>query len=123
MNKFILPSNFVTCTASTPKLRCFSIVEFTRHSRSWPLQINPLDSGPDLPSLFHKVHKVFPRNLALVSQLARFLLFNLQLLDIVLQADAEIVRRVLECAPNFSRDAGAVGVNVIECGQLDREFL
>ena len=76
---FILPSYFITF-----KTRHFSIVELTCYSWRWSLQINPLNPSSDLPSFLHKVHKVLSCSFTLMSQLASFLLFNLQLLDITL---------------------------------------
>ena len=114
MQKFVLRREFVSCNASTPKPCRSLIVELARHSRRRPFQINSLNPRSNISSFPHKAHKVLPRSLALMSQFAGFFLFHLQLLDIALQADAEIIGRIFECTPDFGGNAGAVGVDVVD---------
>jgi hypothetical protein len=65
-----------------------------------------------------EVAKVLVGDFGLELEFARFLLLQLQLLDVALQTDAYIVGRALESAPDLGADAQRVLVRVVDGSEL-----
>jgi len=53
----------------------------SRHTRRWSLQVNPLNTMPDVVAITDEIHEVLPSALRFGLQLARLILLALQALD------------------------------------------
>lgn len=92
------------------------------NTRRRALQIHSLDPGANFSALAGQVAKVLPSNFALALHFACLLALFLQVLDVALQAFAQLVGGVFEGAADFGRDTGRVRVGVVDCGELGGEF-
>lgn len=86
-------------------------------TRRAPFQIHPFQPCPPLPALADQVAKISPCNLALLPDCLCFLSRPAELLDAGLQPSSQGLGGVAKDLAHFRRDAGAVGVGVIECGE------
>ena len=76
-------------------------------------QIDSLDSLAQIVAAADEVAKVFSSHFSLRLDLGRLLLLELELLDISLQADADVVGGTLECAADLGADTKSVRVGVV----------
>lgn len=86
----------------------------TGDARRAAFQIHPVHRRLPLPALADQVPKIPPRHLALLPDRSRLVAGLAELLDASLQPRAQGLGRVPEDLAHLRRDAGAVGVRVIE---------
>lgn len=77
-------------------------------------QIHPFHPRPALPALADQIAKISPSDLALLPNRSRLFSCLAELLDTGLQTGSQGLGRVAEDLAHFRRDAGAVGVGVVD---------
>lgn len=85
-----------------------------RKSRRRCLKIDALHGLLEVVALAHEVAEVLVRNFGLYLELACLLPLLLQLLDVALQADADVVGGTFQCAADLRADAESVLVGVVD---------
>jgi hypothetical protein len=86
----------------------------TTNNRWCSLQIDSLDSLAQIVAAADEVAKVLPSHFSLRLDLGRFLLLELELLNVSLQTDADVVGGALECAADLGADTKSVRVGVVD---------
>lgn len=94
------------------------MLETGRGTRGRRLEVHGLDLVALLAAVADEVAEVLEGDLALLPDLDGLLAARAQLLDALLQLDAEVVGGHAEDLAHRGRDAGRVVVDVVRSGQL-----
>lgn len=90
------------------------------HRNGWwgGFKIDALHALAEIVAAADQVVEVLASHFCLGPDLGRLFSLALQLLDVSLQANADIISRALECAANLGADAESIRVRVVDSCKL-----